>query len=75
MGGYDSDPASYVVINCNCDWEPEHGLTLVWRDGRRLTKAGSFDGHVSNEVAFDDPAYAGVVYAGSFPEHVTRLDE
>lgn len=72
--GYEGDPACYIVVDCACDWEPEHGLMLVWRDGLRLTKAGGFDGHVSNEGAFDNPAYAGIVYASSSPQHVTRLD-
>ncbi len=73
--GYEGDPAAYVVISGGCDWEEEHGVMLVWRDGLRLTKAGPYDGHVSNEGAYDDPVYAGVVYASSSPEWVTRLDE
>lgn len=70
----DGDPACYVVVDCNCDWEQEHGLMLVWRDGKRLTKVGGFDGHVTNVDAYDDPAYADVVYAASAAEYVTRLD-
>jgi hypothetical protein len=37
----------YVSLECECDWEPEHGLQLVFRDGRTVTKVGPYDGHLS----------------------------
>ena len=28
------DQAIYISLECNCDWEPEHGLQLVFKEGR-----------------------------------------
>ena len=52
----------YVSIECECDWEREHGLQIVLRDGLKITKVGPFDGHLTNAAAFGDPAMKGVVY-------------
>lgn len=30
----------FVSIECNCTWEVEHGLQLVFRDGREIWKVG-----------------------------------
>jgi hypothetical protein len=54
--------AVYVSLECECDWEPEHGLQLVFLRGERLTKVGPFDGHLSNADAFANPALETVVY-------------
>jgi len=64
---------SYVVIEANCDWEEEHGLMLVWKDGAQLTKAGGYDGHLSNVWSYGDDALEDVVYAASDPQFQTRL--
>ncbi|MFS8098632.1 hypothetical protein LFM09_15985 [Lentzea alba] len=42
----------YVSVACDCAWEPEHGLQLVFRDGARVTKVGPFDGHLTNASAY-----------------------
>ena len=65
---------SYVVVEANCDWEEEHGLMLVWKDGKRLTKVGGYDGHLSNVWAYDDDTLENVVYAASNPKFQTLLD-
>lgn len=36
----------FVSLECNCDWEPEHGLQLVFRDGAAITKVGPYDGQL-----------------------------
>jgi hypothetical protein len=36
---------NYIVIECSCTWEEEHGLQLVFREGKALTRASMFDGH------------------------------
>ena len=41
------DGLVYVSVECECSWEPEHGLQLVFRGGARVTKAGPYDGHLS----------------------------
>lgn len=50
----------YVSIECECAWEPEHGLQLVFHDGRRITKVGPYDGHLTNLPGRD------TVYASPF---------
>lgn len=65
----------YVVVDADCGWEEEHGLMLVWRGGRRLTKVGGYDGHLTNEDASDDEATRDAVYLGSNPKHTTRVDD
>lgn len=58
----DGDRGIYVSIECNCDWEREHGLQIVLRDGRQVTKVGPFDGHVTNADAYARSDYEDVVY-------------
>ena len=65
---------SYVVVEANCDWEEEHGLMLVWKDGKRLTKVGGYNGHLSNVWAFANNALENVVYAASDPRFQTLLE-
>jgi hypothetical protein len=62
VGRRTKDSAVYVSLECNCDWEPEHGLQLVFRDGRRVNKVGPFDGHVTNSDAYADPRLENVIY-------------
>ena len=49
------DKNIYVVIPCNCDWEEEHGLQMVFRKGKILTRVSDIDGHLTNADAFDIP--------------------
>jgi hypothetical protein len=58
----DVDDGVYASIECNCDWEPEHGMQLVLRDGRTVSKVGPYDGHLTNADAYADPNLVGVVY-------------
>ncbi len=56
------DRGVYVSVECNCDWEPEHGLQIVFRNGQRVNKVGPFDGHVTNADAYGNGGLADVVY-------------
>jgi hypothetical protein len=38
----------YLVVSGECDWEEEHGLQLVFKNGQKLTKASGHDGDYSN---------------------------
>lgn len=58
----DGDRAVYLSFECNCDWEPEHGLQLVFKNGNVIAKLGPFDGHLTNADAYGDPALEDVVY-------------
>ena len=56
------DRRVYVSIECECAWEPEHGLQIVFREGATVTKVGPYDGHLTNSAAYGDPGLDGVVY-------------
>lgn len=58
----DSEDGVYLSIECECDWEPEHGLMLVYRDGPTIAKVGPYDGHVTQADAYANPDLVGVVY-------------
>ena len=49
-------------VECGCDWEGEHGLQIVFKDGLVVNKVGAFDGHVTNSDAYGDPGLEDVVY-------------
>ncbi|MGW6444376.1 DUF6985 domain-containing protein [Lentzea sp. NPDC055074] len=38
----------YISLEAECEWEVEHGLQVVFRDGARVTKVGPYDGHLTN---------------------------
>ena len=46
------DGRIYVSVECACDWEPEHGLQIIFREGHTVTKVGPYDGHLTNASAF-----------------------
>jgi hypothetical protein len=60
------DGQVYVSIECACTWEPEHGLQLVFRGGRTVSKVGPFDGHLTNASAFGRHDLGGAVYVSPF---------
>ena len=45
----------YVVIDCECDWDLEHGLQLVFRQGKKLTRISQQDGHITEADAYGKP--------------------
>ena len=56
------DQSVYVSLECNCDWEREHGLQIVLRDGAEVVKVGPYDGHLTNSDAYADDAFENVIY-------------
>ncbi|MFJ8039121.1 DUF6985 domain-containing protein [Kitasatospora sp. NPDC096147] len=56
------DRQVYVSVECECAWEPEHGLQIVFRRGSSVSKVGPFDSHLTNVSAFDRADLADVVY-------------
>lgn len=62
ISSHDRDGHCYVSIECNCDWEPEHGLQIVLRDGLRVNKLGPYDGHVTNSNAYGRNIADEVIY-------------
>ena len=49
------DRAIYIQINAECDWEPEHGLQIVYRRGWELSRVSDQDGHLTHTDAYDLP--------------------
>ena len=49
------DKDIYVQVACECDWEEEHGLQLVFRCGKQLTRISDQDGHLTEADAYDKP--------------------
>jgi hypothetical protein len=45
----------YLAISCGCDWEEEHGLQLVFKQGKKLTRISGHDGHITEADAYDIP--------------------
>jgi len=42
------DKSIYVRITAECEWEPEHGLQIVYRHGSELSRVSSQDGHLTD---------------------------
>jgi hypothetical protein len=61
-GGPLSPGRSYLSFEGEVSWEPEHGLQLVYEDGRRVCKVSQYDGHVTVAHAYRDPSLLGVVF-------------
>jgi hypothetical protein len=49
------DREIYLTVACECDWEEEHGLQLVFRQGRQLTRVSGQDGHLTHADAYNVP--------------------
>jgi hypothetical protein len=45
----------YLEIACECAWEQEHGLQLIFRQGKKLTRISDQDGHLTEADAYDKP--------------------
>ena len=46
----------------DCDWEPEHGLQLVFRKGQSLSRVSDDDGHLTYSDAFNLPEDQDRIY-------------
>ena len=64
----------YVIVECNCDWDAEHGVTLSFRHGTDIAKVGGFDGHPTNVFAYDDDTLEGVIYRSAWGNHTRETD-
>ncbi len=49
------DEDIYIILACECEWEQEHGLQLVFRQGKKLTRVSDQDGHLTKADAYDLP--------------------
>ncbi len=49
------DDDVYIQVACNCDWEQEHGLQLVFKKGQKITRVSDQDVHLTASDAYDTP--------------------
>ncbi len=45
----------YVQICCECEWEIEHGLQIIYRQGKQVTRVSYIDGHITEADAYGKP--------------------
>jgi len=57
-----ADKGVYISLECNCDWEIEHGLQIVFKNGLRVNKVGPYDGHLTTSDAYNDMSLEDVIY-------------
>lgn len=41
----------YFQVDLQCEWEKEHGLVLVFKEGKQLVRVDEFDGHLTKAEA------------------------
>ena len=39
----------FVLVSCGCEWEAEHGLQLVFKNGQNLSRVSYHDGGLEEE--------------------------
>jgi len=59
------DKGIYISLECECDWEIEHGLQIVFKNGLRINKVGPYDSHLTTSDAYDDMSLEDVIYRSS----------
>jgi hypothetical protein len=47
----DDEYDMYVQVLCECDWEEEHGLQLVFHQGKKISRVSEQDGHLTDADA------------------------
>lgn len=57
------DKAVYVQIATECDWEAEHGLQIVYQQGKELKRVSSQDDHLTNSDAYAKPELENEILA------------
>ena len=45
----------YVNLNCECEWDKEHGLQILYRKGQKLTRISEQDGDISEVDFYENP--------------------
>ncbi len=42
-----NDNLIYIQIAAECDWEEEHGLQIIYKNGNQLSRVSEQDGHLT----------------------------
>jgi hypothetical protein len=45
----------YLNLACECEWEQEHGLQLLFKEGEKLTRISEQDGHITESDSYEKP--------------------
>ncbi|TMN39341.1 hypothetical protein CWC03_10065 [Pseudoalteromonas sp. S2755] len=56
------DELIYILSTCSCDWEQEHELQIVFKQGWDMNLVGPFNGHLTHSEAYDDDRLENVIY-------------
>lgn len=56
------DKGIYISLSSYCDWEEEHGLLMVFKNGLTVSMVGACCGHLTNSDACADEQLEDVIY-------------
>jgi hypothetical protein len=59
---FGGDEGIYISLSSYCDWEEEHGLLMVFKNGLTVNMVGSCSGHLTNSDAYADEKLEDVIY-------------
>lgn len=49
------DGLVYVIVEADCDWDDEHGIQIIYKDGNKLSRVSEQDGHLAYSDAHGLP--------------------
>ncbi|GGX47951.1 DUF6985 domain-containing protein [Undibacterium squillarum] len=58
----DAEQGVYLVLECDCDWNEEDGLQIVFREGNRVSRVSAFDDFLSNQEVYGIAELDSIVY-------------
>ena len=64
----------YLELSGGCDWDPDYGVALSWREGKTLMRVGPSKGHFTNSGYGKDPAMEDVIFHDRQGRFTTRRD-
>ncbi len=56
------DKKIYLSLECECSWEIEHGMSIVFKEGKHVNMIGSNCGHYTHSDGYAKPEYENRVY-------------
>jgi hypothetical protein len=59
---FGGDEGVYISLSSYCDWEEEHGLLMVFKNGLTINMVGACSGHLTNSDAYADEKLEGIIY-------------
>ena len=65
----------FAALEAWCEWEPEHGLAMVWWRGGMLTFVGPDTGSFENGGMTYEGRPSGIIYDAFSPAFTTRTED